>query len=263
MRVVEVNRPRMVRLDLVAEKVAPEASGFRSVRALDSDGLDRDTCAHGGCGLGIKEERQSASQTARVRERPVPTGFEPARDRRIPAAVEPLRGAVRHGDGVGGGVQDEDGFRAFYRQHRDALYRVVAVRLGDARLAEEAVDEAFVRAAERWPQVAALGQPAGWVYRVAINWATSWRRKLARRPTRTVEALDQPHRDRVPDIDLVRELARLPEPHRDVLVLRYGLGLSVSETASALGVTEGTIKSRSARARERMIAALEVTDGHA
>src|SRR4051794_25858396 len=62
-------------------------------------------------------------------------------------------------------------FEEVYRGERGALVRALALALGDPDLATEAVDEAFARAYERWTQVGALERPAGWIYRVALNWA--------------------------------------------------------------------------------------------
>ena len=54
------------------------------------------------------------------------------------------------------------------------------------------------------------GPPAGWVFRVAVNWATPWRRKWRRRPVRPVEELDGAHRNALPDDEVVQLLARSP-----------------------------------------------------
>ena len=149
-------------------------------------------------------------------------------------------------------VDHAEAFTRFYTGAHAPVLAAVRVTLGDEQLARDAVDEAFVRAAERWGTVHELTNPRGWVYRVAVNWATSWRRKWSRRPTRPVEELDRPHRDPLPDLDLIDALAVLPLEQRQMLVLRHALGCSVRETASALGVAEGTVKSGVHRARERL-----------
>lgn len=157
-------------------------------------------------------------------------------------------------------MRDGDGFTAFYERRRVEVHAAVAVTLGDWELAVEAVDEAFVRAAERWPQVSQMDRPAGWVYRVAINWATSWRRKWSKRPTLPVEVLDRTHHDDLDAATLVEELARLPLAQRQMLVLRFVWGYSVAETAAALGVAEGTVKSGVHRARQQWRDEQEATD---
>ncbi len=158
-------------------------------------------------------------------------------------------------------MQDREGFTTFYERRRAEVHAAVAVTLGDRHLAADAVDEAFVRAAERWGQVSGMDRPAGWVYRVAVNWATSWHRKWSRRPTMSVEALDRPHQDRAGPEALLDDLAGLPLLQRQMLVLRFVLGYSVPETAAALDVAEGTVKSGVHRARQQLQVDAEVADG--
>jgi RNA polymerase sigma-70 factor (ECF subfamily) len=158
-------------------------------------------------------------------------------------------------------VEDEQGFAEFYRACRLRVYPALVATLGEPRLAEESIDEALTRAAERWSQVRTLDRPAGWVYRVGVNWATSWRRKLSLRPTRRSEDLDRAHLDVLPDFDLVRLLSDLPLRQRQMLILRFGLGYSVEETAALLGVAAGTVKSGVHRARQQLRDDPEVLDG--
>jgi RNA polymerase sigma factor (sigma-70 family) len=158
-------------------------------------------------------------------------------------------------------VEDGPGFAEFYRSCRGLVYPALVATLGDARLAQEATDEALTRAAERWSQVRALERPVGWVYRVGVNWATSWRRKLSLRPTRPSIDLDRPQHDTLPDVDLVHQLAALPTRQRQMLVLRYALGYSVEETAQLLGVAAGTVKSGVHRARLQLRDEQEALDG--
>lgn len=158
-------------------------------------------------------------------------------------------------------MHDHEGFTAFYERRRAEVHAAVAVTLGDHQLAADAVDEAFVRAAERWVEVSRMQRPAGWVYRVAVNWATSWRRKWSRRPTLPTTALDREHDDDLDSVTLTDGLAGLPLIQRQMLVLRFVLGYSVPETAAALDVAEGTVKSGVHRARQQLRADAEVPDG--
>jgi predicted RNA polymerase sigma factor len=76
-------------------------------------------------------------------------------------------------------------FEAFYRAQADRVYRALALTLGNDDIAREATDEAMTRAYARWSRVGFLDNPAAWVYRVGLNWATSvWRkRRHERAPT--------------------------------------------------------------------------------
>ena len=130
--------------------------------------------------------------------------------------------------------------------------------VGDTDLGWEAVDEAMARAYERWPRVQHLADPAGWVFRVGLNWATSWRRKAERRPIRPIEQLDRAHHDRAVDVDLYSAVARLPVEQRAVVVLRFFLDRPVEEVSAVLQIAEGTVKSRLHRALATLSRAREV-----
>ena len=137
-------------------------------------------------------------------------------------------------------------FDEFYASARPDISRALALALGDVDLAMEATDEALARAYERWPLVRRLDRPEGWVYRVAMNWALS----ILRRRKRSDHRLYAPAETSVTiaDPDLHAALAELDVKHRTVIVCRHLLGWSVSDTAAALKVREGTVKSRLSRA---------------
>ncbi|WP_423919752.1 RNA polymerase sigma factor [Candidatus Poriferisodalis sp.] len=149
-------------------------------------------------------------------------------------------------------------FEDFYAAHRDEMARALGLAMRDAALGAEAADEAFARACQRWGQVGAYANPQGWVYRVGLNWARSWLRR-ARRERERQPLLAQPHstEDRARDLDLERALASLNEAHRAVIVARFYLDWSVAETAEALGIATGTVKSRLSRGLEQLREVLE------
>lgn len=151
-------------------------------------------------------------------------------------------------------------FARFWAKERDRVYRSVALAVGDPSLASEAVDEAMTRALERWSKVGHYDFPAGWTFRVAINWATSRRRKLALRPTRSREDLDRPVTDELPDVDLANQLASLRPVQRSVLLLRFYLQMTPTEIAEVLDLPVGTVKSHVHRGLARLrIAAQEAS----
>lgn len=139
----------------------------------------------------------------------------------------------------------------------------VALACGSYPLAEDAVQEALVKAwirSERGERPESL--PA-WVAAVALNHARSgWRRAMVDRraqrrlggQTRTVPAPNEDH------IEVMRGLAGLPRREREVAVLRYLLGFDTKETAAALSIGEGTVKSSLSRARAHLADALRVRD---
>lgn len=143
-------------------------------------------------------------------------------------------------------------FETVWRRDRDALRRALTLSVGDAQLASEAVDEAFTRAYARWSRVSKLDDPTAWLYRVAMNWATSWLRKRRLRPILPADELDTASYDVVED-GVVREaIAALPVSQRSVVVLRFYLDWDIARIASALDVPTGTVKSRLHRALVRL-----------
>jgi RNA polymerase sigma-70 factor (ECF subfamily) len=137
-------------------------------------------------------------------------------------------------------------FEDFYASARPDISRALALALGDVDLALEATDEALVRAYERWPTGRRLDRPEGWVYRVAMNWALSVLRRRRRSDHKLYEPGDTSLA--IADPDVHAALSELDVKHRTVIVCRHLLGWSVADTAAALRVREGTVKSRLSRA---------------
>lgn len=136
-------------------------------------------------------------------------------------------------------------FSAFYRQYRKAVYRPLAIALRDPDMAAEAVDEAMVRAFERWSVVQRVDNQAGWVYRVAYRWAIDRmrRRDVERRALAILKPTAQEARPD-PEPFLHPALARLPIEQRAVVVLAVAFEWSEKEIAEVLGIRPGTVKSR-------------------
>lgn len=138
-------------------------------------------------------------------------------------------------------------FESFYRGEHATVYRALVLTLADRDLAAEAVDEAMVRAYQRWSRLSRYDNPAGWVYRVGLNWAISRTRRISARSRRSenhTEAADLA----LPDPELTAAVAALPSRSRAVVVLRFDLDWSLEQIAAALDVPVGTVKSRLHRA---------------
>lgn len=140
-------------------------------------------------------------------------------------------------------------FERFYERSRTSLGRALALALGDVDLAADAIDEAYARAYERWSTVGTIERPEAWVYRVALNWSLSILRRRRRGIHRFYDPAAQ-HADAPTAVDpaIDAALAALDQKQRAVIVCRHLLGWSVAETATALGLREGTVKSRLHRA---------------
>lgn len=142
-------------------------------------------------------------------------------------------------------------FESFYRAQWQEVYRPLAVVLRDPDLAREATNEAMTRALDAWSTVNGMRNQAGWVYRVAHNWAIDQLRRGQRWPRlgRRSEPVWQPP---VPDPEVFRAVSSLPHDQRAVVVLRLVEDWSVDDVAAALDIRPGTVKSRLSRALDRL-----------
>ena len=144
---------------------------------------------------------------------------------------------------------------AFYRRHAEQVRQALCLALGDLDLGTEAADEAMARACERWSEIGEYDNPVGWAYRVGLNWARTHQRRYRWRHRGPVP--DRPVMAVPGDPDLAEALARLSLDHRSVVVCRFYLDWSVEETAAALGLPDGTVKSRLRRALDVLHRQLE------
>lgn len=142
-------------------------------------------------------------------------------------------------------------FDEFYAEHRDEIGRALVFVLGDQSLGFEAVDEAMVKAFQKWDEVSRMDSPAGWVFVAGKRWGLSWRRgrRRERKREELVTSLEPalPGQSIADYVDLTEALKVLPPDQRTVVACRFSLGMSVSETAEVLGIKEGTVKSRLSR----------------
>jgi len=137
------------------------------------------------------------------------------------------------------------GFDEFFADNYDDVVRSLALAIGDRSRAEDAAQEAFAKAYRRWPAVAQMERPVGWVLVVATNQVRRWITRNDRRfvaPGVGDEVVD--HADRVSTARTVSEvLDGLPPRQRATVVLRYLCDLSTADVADALGCSQGTVKS--------------------
>src|SRR6266516_1856336 len=156
---------------------------------------------------------------------------------------------------------DRDAFTVLAAAAIDRLYSIARLILRDADRAEDAVQETLVRC---WRDLPALRDPSrfdGWLHRLLIH-AVNDEFRSQRRHSANVRLLhvEPAQADASGAIALSEELQRgferLTVEHRSVLVLRLYLGLSIEETAAAIGIPAGTAKSRLHYATEAMRLAL-------
>jgi RNA polymerase sigma-70 factor (ECF subfamily) len=162
-------------------------------------------------------------------------------------------------------LANDDGVRAVYAAHGPELYRFALRSLGDRGLAEEAVQEAFVRAwqaADRFDD--ALGSLRTWLFAILRNVVIDLSRARAVRPALAPEGAPTDTGSLDDDIDhalmvwqVEEALQKLSAEHRSSLVEVHYRGRAYHEVAQELGVPVGTVKSRVYYALKAMRLALE------
>jgi RNA polymerase sigma-70 factor, ECF subfamily len=151
------------------------------------------------------------------------------------------------------GVKVDTRFERLYRKEFPAVFRTAYLVSGHRQLAEDATQEAFARALERWRRLAGEPWAAGWVTSTAINVA---KRALRRRrlPDLPQEGTEMALIERV---DLHRAIGALPVRQQQAVILHYISDLPLKDVAQAMGCRDGTVKAHLARARKALATALE------
>jgi len=159
-----------------------------------------------------------------------------------------------------------------FRDHGARIWRLARGMLGQSADADDATQEIFLRAREKAASFDGRGAFGAWLRRLAVNHCLNRLSERRRRDLRIEsDAPDTVALDSTPAIEtreaLEQALARLPVDQRTVLVLRELDGLSYREIAETLELPIGTVMSRLARARERLLGgpcrAAETTNGGA
>lgn len=167
---------------------------------------------------------------------------------------------ARHVDG------DPDAFGELVRRHRDRLWAVALRTLGDREEAADAVQDALVSAYRAAHTFRGRSAVTTWLHRITVNACLDRARKTASRrtsPTDDTERMEQlldPHESAAGPAErqdlhreLIAALSQLPVEQRSALVLVDMQGYPVAEAAEVLDVAVGTVKSRCARGRARLL----------
>ena len=139
-----------------------------------------------------------------------------------------------------------DAFEAFFDREYARVHRSLVTALGDVAAADDAAQEAFVKAWLRWGHVQQADRPASWVYVVAVRRALRLRGRLREDLVEVVpmNGIDDGFAEIVVgSVDAARMLRRLTERQRLVVVLRFYADLRLQEIADAIGTSVGTVKS--------------------
>jgi RNA polymerase sigma-70 factor (ECF subfamily) len=161
---------------------------------------------------------------------------------------------------------DPDAFGELVRRHRDRLWAVALRTLGDREEAADAVQDALVSAYRAAHTFRGQSAVTTWLHRITVNACLDRARKAASRKTSPVddterlEHLLEPHEEASAPAErkdlhrqLMAALRTLPPEQRAALVLVDMQGYPVAEAAGILDVATGTVKSRCARGRARLL----------
>lgn len=157
-------------------------------------------------------------------------------------------------------LQDEDGFARLIDDWGDRLLRLCTLYLKDVHLAEDAVQEALIKAWRNADRFRGDGSELTWITRIAINVCKSYLRspwKRRRAPAEELEQLFTATEDPQVDDALPRAILALSRPYREVIILYYYQELKAREIAEILSVDVSTVTARLSRARKMLREALK------
>ncbi|MGN6575332.1 MAG: SigE family RNA polymerase sigma factor [Nocardioides sp.] len=146
--------------------------------------------------------------------------------------------------------RDSEAFDAFVRGRLPSLLRLGRALTGSEQAGADLVQDALERTLVRWGRIES-DDPEGYVRKVMVTRNISLWRRL-RRERLTAEVPETAYDDPVADPALWAALAALPPRQRAVIVLRYYEDLTEVQTANALEVSVGTVKSQASRAMAKL-----------
>jgi RNA polymerase sigma factor (sigma-70 family) len=158
---------------------------------------------------------------------------------------------------------DRESYGMLVRRHQEVAFRTAYALCGDAAEAEDATQEAFIRAHGALHRFRRGSPWRPWLLTIVANEARNRRRAAGRREHLALRVAARPapsHAEAAETVVMVHAehdrlaaaLGRLDEPHRQIVVLRHLLGLDEAECAAALDIRKGTVKSRLSRALARL-----------
>ena len=157
-----------------------------------------------------------------------------------------------------------DALARLIAQYQTPLLRICYIQLRDRGLAEDAVQETFLKAYRKLDQFRGECSEKTWLTKIAVNTCADlrrggWFRHVDRRvtPDMLPESAEEPARR---DEDLTLAVMNLPYKLRQAITLYYYQDMGVREIAEALGIAQPTVSTRLRRGREKLRRALEGRD---
>jgi RNA polymerase sigma-70 factor, ECF subfamily len=156
-------------------------------------------------------------------------------------------------------THDEAAFRHLYAEAFPTVYRVAYRFSGRREPAEDATQEAFARAFERWGRLSGEPWVVGWIVTTTLNVV---RRSARRTAEEFLDWGEDPSSAEDVDsvVDLWRAIRELPRRQAEAIVLHYIVDLPVAQVADVMGCREGTAKAHLDRGRHRLARLLEPSE---
>lgn len=161
---------------------------------------------------------------------------------------------------------DEDAFRAFFERHHAELARFAWLLIGEKAAAEDIASDAMLAVWRQWDEPRHDHSRLAYARGIVANLAKSRIRAAVRERRRNVlfwrgSAETEGEKDVAGAMDVRKALERLPFRKRACVVLRHSLELTERETAEALGVSVGTVKSQTSKGLAELRGILRPADG--
>ena len=140
-------------------------------------------------------------------------------------------------------------------QHGDGLLRFCYLNLGDLHLAQDAVQETFLKAYRKFHTFRGDCSEMSWLCAIAINCCRDIRRSkwVHYESGRSLEELPETGEEfKANDDTLINEVMNLPRKYREVILLHYYQEISLREIAQTQSINESTLSTRLKRAREKL-----------
>lgn len=149
------------------------------------------------------------------------------------------------------GADENVDFARWYAEQHPRVLTALLLVTGDFDAAQEAADEAFVRAYTDWGRVSKMRSRQGWTYQVALNFL---RRRARRARLEQIVLARQAPRPNVPAPagEAWEAVRRLPPRQRTAIVLRFVADLTEEQVGIAMGVSRSTISTSLADARRSL-----------
>lgn len=165
------------------------------------------------------------------------------------------------------GSERNEAIERMVKEWQTPLLRLCFIRLHDQALAEDAVQETFIKAFRGWGQFRGQSSEKTWLTRIAVNTCKdmergAWFRHTDRRvtPEMLPEAILQPTET---NLDLTLAVMNLPKKYREAIMLYYYQDMDVREIGTVLGIAQSSVSNRLKKGKEMLRKALEGRERHA